>query len=117
MKDRAISFLLFLAERFLRFAGQAVWDGFWEVLFEAVEYAERQFDNGQRKKEKAMEYIMNFITEKTDFNFIKKKAIEIVASRLIDSFISQINEELGNDWVDQFEEWQEQLAERYDFIM
>ena len=99
--------------------GQSLWDGLWEVMFEAIEEAENEWNEGNKgevKKNWVLDKISNYIEDNTDMNWFKRRAINFVSSRAIDSIIDTLNDELGTDWIDHADNVKEQIEEKIPFI-
>ena len=119
MKNAFLALLFGFAKSVLTNVSQILWDSMWEILFEAVEEAEKKWTKegmGQRKKDFVKKKVMTFIEEKANLNFIQKKAISIFLDRMIDGIVEAINDELGKDWVDKVGKYEDELAGKISFI-
>jgi len=113
------SSLFALLFAFARSILQSLWNGVWEQLFEAIEYAEEQWHkkgSGEQKKEFVMDKVLGYIENNMELNFLYRKAIELFISRVIDGIIKALNKELGDNWVEKVEQYKDELADFIEFI-
>ncbi len=113
MRKRALMIAWPLARKAL----QGIWDSFWEVMFEAIEYAEEEWPSAsQKKKEYVEEKVLEFVNERADLNFITRQAVRLFINAMIDNVIEELEETLGEDWVDTVKDYKGDLADKIPFI-
>jgi len=113
MRDTALLWL----GAFVRVVLTGIWDGVWELIFEGVGYAEEQWeDQSERKKKYVMGLVMDYVDDNKDLGFVRRKAVELFLSRVIDGVIKAIQDELGDNWVEAAKEYQKELAGLLPFI-
>ncbi len=119
LKKIGFSLLWVWIRQFLESIGEAVWDGTWEIIFEAIAEAEKKWDEGnwaQDKKQFVIEQAISFIENYEGLGWIRKQAVKIFLSTVIDRIISELNDQLGSDWVKQAKKIEDQLDEYFSFI-
>jgi len=103
----------------LKSASQAIWEGLWGVLFAAIEEAEerwREEGKGQERKSFVEDKVMSFVQEKADLNFIQRQAVKLFVSKTIDTIVEQLDDELGENWIEKVDEYKQELADMISFI-
>ncbi|MCK8816891.1 hypothetical protein MWH28_05825 [Natroniella sulfidigena] len=116
MAERVLSFISLIVRQIFNNTAEKLWDGLWEEIFAAIIAAEEKWEEsgqGKVKKEWVMEQVMNYAKEELELNWIKRRIVEFFISRVIDSLIETFNELVGEDWIDQVKELEEEWRERY----
>ncbi|WP_408956486.1 hypothetical protein [Natroniella sp. ANB-PHB2] len=116
MSERILSFLSLIVRRIFSDVAETLWDNIWEEIFEAIIKAEEKWQEsgqGKVKKEWVMEQVMDYIQEEVELNWIKRRMVEFFLSQVIDALIETFNELVGEDWIDQVKELEEEWRERY----
>jgi len=120
LSNNVVAFLYVFVMAILKNVAQAVWDGMWQVLFEAVEEAEERWNEegySEEKKAYVMDKVTTFVEENTEnMFFIRKQAVRLFLSWSIDGVIKAIEDELGENWVESVKEYKDQMSDFVSFL-
>lgn len=116
---RGLALLWGFVESILKSISQALWDGMWAVVFDAVESAEEKWESGdyaRKKKEFVIEQAIQFVENRQKLGWIKKQAVKLFLSTAIDHIINSLNSELGKNWVEKVKEKEDELDDYFAWI-
>ncbi len=111
-------FLRGLAIRIVIGFAQTAWDSFWQVVREAVLFAEQTWKErgqGEHKKEYLMQQVWIYLDSKGITGW-KASLLANEVERQIDLALAKINDELGHDWRKHVDEARFNLAKYLPFI-
>ncbi|MCF8012664.1 MAG: hypothetical protein K9L56_15455 [Clostridiales bacterium] len=106
-------------ESILQSIGEAIWDATWAVIFDAIARAEEKWDKGDWAKDKKQFVIdesLKFIENHEELGWVRKQAVKMFLSMVIDRIITELNDQIGKDWVKQAKEIEDNLDDYFDFI-
>lgn len=98
---------------------QSIWDAFWDELFEAVLFAEKEWDasgRGKDKKKYVVDHTMAWLKSKGLAKWYKRRFIRRALERIVDNVIEEANKKAGKNWVIRAEELKSFLASKIPFI-
>jgi len=119
MDSNTFAILFIWIKSFLESIADALWDALWEVTFDAIETAEREWDKGNLAKDKkqwVIDRAIKFVEEHQKLGWIKKQAVKIFLATVIDRVITELNDELGKDWVEQAKDAKKEMSDMVDFL-
>ncbi|MCK8827727.1 hypothetical protein MWH25_08215 [Natroniella acetigena] len=116
VKNILLGFIASLVKSFLQSTANNLWGETWDIIFESIEEAEKEWDDGRVKKKYVMDKVMKHIEGQGRFGRIKKFIIKNFISSVIDALIREINQAVGSDWVEKAGVYERRLADRIEFI-
>lgn len=112
MASLVVAVLLGFLQSVIKRTANLLWADIWDKLFEAIAEAEARFknDGGQLKKQWVMETVEAWIKERMELNWIQNLLLKMLLGRVIDAIIAELNETMGDDWIEKAREVERQLA-------
>lgn len=108
----------FLQRTFERVA-ETAWDDLWAVIFEQVTKAEAEFSTpgtGAKRKEQVLSFVMEWAEKTLALNWLHRMILRYVVSRIVDGLVAELNETMGNDWIQKAQEVKAKLEESWPFL-
>ncbi len=116
---KGMSLLWVYVENVLSSIADAVWDALWAVIFDGIAEAERKWDEGNWAKEKkqfVIDEVIKFVENHEKLGWVKKQAVKMFVSIVIDKVIVELNDEIGQDWVKQAKKVENNLDDYFPWI-
>lgn len=87
--------------------GQIEWDDVWAIVLKEMASIEMTSTPGSGAKKKAvvLDAVLAFIATKVKLDPVTKTIIRVVVGRVIDAFVSMVNDKIGHGWVNVIEEY------------
>jgi hypothetical protein len=117
--SKGLALLWKWVESILHSVGEAIWDATWAVIFDAIARAEEKWEKGDWAKDKkqfVIDEALEFIENHEELGWVRKQAVKMFLSMVIDRIITELNDQIGKDWVKQAKEIEDNLDDYFDFI-
>lgn len=101
-KKMAISLAVSVGMRLLKSLSTALWNSFWDAIFEGVQWAEKRWietGRGSTRKEYVVTEIMDFLNRRGLIKWGSGWLIRIFVEKIVDEILDELNKGLGHDWV------------------
>jgi len=117
--QKGLALLWLYVENFLKSIADALWDATWAMVFDSIAKAEKKWEQGDWAKEKKQFVIneaMKFIENHEQLGWVRKQAVKMFLSLVIDRVIQELNDEIGKDWAKQAKEIENNLDDYFPWI-
>lgn len=116
---KGLALLWLWVKNILTSVAQGLWDATWAITFDAIAEAERKWDEGNWAKDKK-QFVINtaieFIENHEKLGWVRKQAVKMFLSMVIDRIVAELNDEIGKDWVKKAKDIEDNLDDYFDFI-
>lgn len=90
-----------------------VWEDIWTVILNKVAEAEEHLKGapGTEKRKAVVEGVQKWVLDRApQLSWLQRTLLNYAVGVIVDSFISELNEELGHDWLEKAKEFKDRLA-------
>lgn len=104
--------------RLLGRVAEKLFEKLMEKVFELVGWAEkkwRESEQGALRRDEVVKLATQWLTERVDMNWIQRWMARIFVGQAVDLIIDELNnadEELGHNWIEGLEQFEEDLRKR-----
>lgn len=90
-----------------------VWEDIWTVILNKVAEAEEHLKGapGTEKRKTVVEGVQKWVLDRApQLSWLQRTLLNYAVGVIVDGFISELNDELGHDWLEKAKEFKDRLA-------
>lgn len=90
-----------------------VWEDIWTVILNKVAEAEERLKSapGTEKRKAVVEGVQKWVLDRApQLSWLQRTLLNYAVGVIVDSLISELNDELGHDWLEKAKEFKARLA-------